>query len=124
MSILFSSLNIRGVEVKNRCWVSPMCQYSSEDGFANNWHLIHLGTRAVGGAGLVMTEAAAVSPEGRISPSDLGIWKDEHISGLKKITNFIKSQGSTPAIQIAHAGRKASTKRPWQGRGKILKEDG
>ena len=124
MSKLFEPIQIRGVNISNRSWVSPMCQYSSEDGFSNDWHMVHLGSRAVGGAGLVMTEAAAIEPEGRISPWDLGIWKDEHISGLKKITNFIKSQGSTPAIQIAHAGRKASTKRPWQGRGKILKEDG
>ena len=103
MSKLFEPIQIRGEIISNRSWVSPMCQYSSEDGFSNDWHMVHLGSRAVGGAGLVMTEAAAVEPEGRISPSDLGIWKDEHISGLKKITNFIKSQGSTPAIQIAHA---------------------
>ena len=119
MSKLFEPIQIRGENISNRSWVSPMCQYSSEDGFSNDWHMVHLGSRAVGGAGLVMTEAAAVEPEGRISPWDLGIWKDEHISGLKKITNFIKSQGSTPAIQIAHAGRKASTKRPWQGRGTV-----
>tara|TARA_Y100001970_G_scaffold289099_1_gene418397 strand:+ start:75 stop:1139 length:1065 start_codon:yes stop_codon:yes gene_type:complete len=123
MSILFSSLNIRGVEVKNRCWVSPMCQYSSEDGFANNWHLIHLGTRAVGGAGLVMTEAAAVSPEGRISPSDLGIWKDGHIEKLNEITNFLKSQNCVPAIQLAHSGRKGSTKKPWEERDNMVGEN-
>ena len=124
MSKLFEPIKIREETRRNRAWVSPMCQSSSEDGFSNNWHMVHLGSRAVGGAGLVMTEAAAVEPEGRISPWDLGIWKDEHISGLKEITDFIISQGSTPAIQIAHAGRKASTKRPWQGRGKILTEDG
>ena len=84
MSKLFQPIKIRGEEIKNRSWVSPMCQYSSEDGFVNDWHLVHLGTRAVGGAGLVMTEAAAISPEGRISPNDLGIWKDDHIEGLKK----------------------------------------
>ena len=114
MSILFSPLKIRGLEVKNRCWVSPMCQYSSEDGFANDWHFVHLGTRAVGGAGLVMTEAAAVSPEGRISPSDLGIWKDEQIQQLKRITNFLKQQNCVSAIQLAHSGRKGSTKKPWE----------
>ena len=112
MSKLFEPIKIREEIIRNRSWVSPMCQYSSEDGFSNNWHMVHLGSRAVGGAGLVMTEAAAVEPEGRISPWDLGIWKDEHIPGLKEITDFIISQGSTPAIQIAHAGRKASTKRP------------
>jgi len=95
--------------------VSPMCQYSSEDGFATNWHLVHLGSRAVGGAGIVMTEAAAVSPEGRISYADLGVWKDEHIVKLKEITDFIIEQGSVPAIQLAHAGRKASKNKPWEG---------
>ena len=124
MSKLFQPIKIRGEEIKNRSWVSPMCQYSCEDGFANNWHMVHLGSRAVGGSGLVMTEAAAVTPEGRISPWDLGIWKDEQINPLKEITKFIKEQNSTPAIQIAHAGRKASTKRPWDGRGKITENDG
>jgi 2,4-dienoyl-CoA reductase-like NADH-dependent reductase (Old Yellow Enzyme family) len=114
MSRLFSSITIRGQEIKNKCWVSPMCQYSSEDGFSNNWHLVHLGSRAAGGAGLVMTEAAAISPEGRISPSDLGIWKDDHIDGLSKITSFIKEMNSIPAIQIAHSGRKGSTHKPWE----------
>ena len=112
MSKLFEPIEIRGIEIKNRSWVSPMCQYSCDDGFANNWHLVHLGSRAVGGAGLVMSEAAAVEPEGRISPWDLGIWKDEHIKPLKDITKFISDQDSIPAIQLAHAGRKASTKRP------------
>ena len=93
--------------------VSPMCQYSSEDGFANDWHFVHLGSRAVGGAALVFTEATAVSPEGRISPHDLGIWKDEHIAPLKKITQFITQQGSIPGMQLAHAGRKASVTEPW-----------
>jgi 2,4-dienoyl-CoA reductase-like NADH-dependent reductase (Old Yellow Enzyme family) len=124
MSKLFQPIKIRGEEIKNRSWVSPMCQYSCEDGLANNWHMVHLGSRAVGGSGLVMTEAAAVVPEGRISPWDLGIWKDEQIKPLKEITKFIKDQNSTPAIQIAHAGRKASTKRPWDGRGKLTKKDG
>ncbi len=124
MSILFSPLKIKEIEIKNRCWVSPMCQYSSEDGFVNDWHLVHLGTRAVGGAGLVMTEAAAVSPEGRISPNDLGIWKDGHIEGLKKITKFLKLQNCTSAIQIAHSGRKGSTKRPWEDGYAVDKESG
>ncbi len=92
-----------------------MCQYSSEDGFANDWHLVHLGSRAVGGAGLVMTEATAISPEGRISIADLGIWKDEHTEQLGRIANFIIRQGSIPGIQLAHAGRKASHAEPWNG---------
>ncbi|GAB4023790.1 NADH:flavin oxidoreductase/NADH oxidase [Spirosoma koreense] len=96
-----------------------MCQYSSEDGFANDWHLVHLGSRAVGGAGLIITEATAVSPEGRISPDDLGIWKDEHIDGLKRITQFIRQQGTVAGVQLAHAGRKASHQRPWDG-GKVI----
>jgi len=102
-----------------------MCQYSSEDGFASDWHYVHLGTRAVGGAGTVMTEAAAVSPEGRISPQDLGIWKDEHIPMMRRITDFLKAQGSVPAIQLAHAGRKASTHRPWDSeQGEVASADG
>jgi len=124
MSKLFSSLKIKDVTLKNRIVVSPMCQYSSKDGFANDWHLVHLGSRAVGGAGLVFTEAASVSPEGRISPEDLGIWKDEHIEGLKRITDFIHQQGSVAGIQLAHAGRKASTLAPWKGREQIKKEEG
>ena len=101
-----------------------MCQYSSDDGFANDWHFVHLGSRAVGGAGLVFTEATAVSPEGRISPRDLGIWKDEHVEQLKKITQFITAQGSVPGIQLAHAGRKASASEPWNGDHMITEEDG
>ena len=115
MSALFCPLSIRSIQLKNRLVVSPMCQYSSEDGFSTDWHLVHLGSRAVGGAGLIITEAAAVSPEGRISPNDLGIWKDEHIDGLKRITQFIKQHGAVAGIQLAHAGRKASTRRPWEG---------
>lgn len=118
---LFSPFKIRSIELKNRIAVSPMCMYSSENGFSNNWHLVHLGTRAVGGAGLIITEATAVSPEGRISPDDLGIWKDEHVNGLSEIVHFLKEQGSTPGIQLAHAGRKASTASPWKGR-KLLRE--
>jgi 2,4-dienoyl-CoA reductase-like NADH-dependent reductase (Old Yellow Enzyme family) len=115
MPQLFSPLTIRGVELKNRIVVSPMCEYSSEDGFANSWHLVHLGSRAVGGAALVITEATAVSPEGRISAGDLGIWKDEHIAELEKITTFIHQHGAIAGIQLAHAGRKASHEVPWAG---------
>ena len=122
MSQLFSPLALRALQLKNRIVVSPMCQYSSSDGFANNWHLVHLGTRAVGGAALVFTEATAVSPEGRITHQDLGIWKDDHIPFLKKITGFIKDQDAIPGIQLAHAGRKASHHRPWAG-GKPLNEN-
>ncbi len=120
MATLFSPLTIRSIELKNRIIVSPMCQYSSEDGFANDWHLVHLGSRAVGGAALVITEAAAVSPDGRISPADLGIWKDEHIPFLKRITAFIEEQGSFAGIQLAHAGRKSSIEVSWKG-GQALK---
>ena len=122
MALLFEPLKIRGVELKNRLVVSPMCEYSSKDGFANDWHLVHLGSRAVGGAGLVLTEAAAVSPEGRITPEDLGIWKDEHIDFLKRITTFISQHDAIPGIQLAHAGRKASHFSPWKG-GKALGEN-
>ncbi|WP_345245303.1 NADH:flavin oxidoreductase/NADH oxidase [Nibrella saemangeumensis] len=115
MSHLFSPLTLRDIQLKNRITVSPMCQYSSEDGFANDWHLVHLGSRAVGGAGLIFTEATAVSPEGRISPDDLGIWKDEHLPMLKRITSFIEANGSVAGVQLAHAGRKASVHRPWEG---------
>ena len=101
-----------------------MCQYSSVDGFANDWHLVHLGSKAIGGAGIVFTEATAVVPKGRISPSDLGIWKDEHIDFLKRIAHFIKAQGAVPAMQLAHAGRKASTKAPWLGNGSVEPKDG
>jgi 2,4-dienoyl-CoA reductase-like NADH-dependent reductase (Old Yellow Enzyme family) len=115
MSLLFEPLKIRDITLRNRVVVSPMCQYSSEDGFASDWHLVHLGSRAVGGAGVVFTEAAAVEARGRISPQDLGIWKDEHVPMLKRMTDFIKAQGAMPGIQLAHAGRKASTARPWEG---------
>ncbi|MGV8964421.1 MAG: NADPH dehydrogenase NamA [Candidatus Saccharimonadaceae bacterium] len=114
-SLLYSPFRLRGLTLPNRIVVSPMCQYSSKDGMANDWHLVHLGSRAVGGAGLVFTEAAAVSPEGRISPDDLGIWFNDHIEPLKRITAFIHSQGSKSGIQLAHAGRKASTAPPWDG---------
>lgn len=115
MSSLFSPLKIKSVELRNRIAVSPMCEYSSVDGFANNWHLVHLGARAIGGAALVITEATAVSPEGRISFADLGIYKDEHIAKLKEITDFIHEHGAIAGIQLAHAGRKASHQQPWTG---------
>src|ERR1700731_3299956 len=116
---LFDELKIRGVALRNRIVVSPMCEYSSTDGFASDWHLVHLGSRAVGGAAVVMTEAAAVEARGRISPQDLGIYRDEHIAMLARINAFIKEQGALPAIQLAHAGRKASTYRPWSGSGEV-----
>lgn len=115
MSALFTPITIRTIQLKNRIVVSPMCQYSSENGFASDWHLVHLGSRAVGGAGLILSEAAAVSPEGRITPHDLGIWQDDHIAGLKRITQFVNQQGAVAGIQLAHAGRKASHHRPWEG---------
>ncbi|MBL7700103.1 MAG: NADPH dehydrogenase NamA [Chitinophagaceae bacterium] len=122
MAKLFEPLRIKDVEFKNRIVVSPMCEYSSEDGFANDWHLVHLGTRAIGGAALVFTEATAVSPEGRISPWDLGIWKDEHIEFLTRIVNFIHRHDSIAGTQLAHAGRKASVDTPWRG-GKVLSDE-
>ncbi|MBV9759932.1 MAG: NADH:flavin oxidoreductase/NADH oxidase [Acidobacteriaceae bacterium] len=116
---LFSPLQIREIAFRNRVLVSPMCQYSSEDGFANDWHLVHLGSRAIGGAGAVIAEATAVEARGRISPEDLGIWKDEHIEPLARIARFVKQQGAVPGIQLAHAGRKASTDVPWRGGGPL-----
>jgi 2,4-dienoyl-CoA reductase-like NADH-dependent reductase (Old Yellow Enzyme family) len=119
MSALFEPLTLRGLTLKNRLVVSPMCQYSAHDGFANDWHLVHLGSRAVGGAGLIIFEATAVSPEGRITPEDLGIWQDEHVEFLARINRFIEAQGSVPGVQLAHAGRKASTYAPWRGSGAL-----
>jgi 2,4-dienoyl-CoA reductase-like NADH-dependent reductase (Old Yellow Enzyme family) len=121
---LFAPLRVRGVELRSRVVVSPMCQYSSTDGLANDWHLVHLGSRAVGGAALVISEAAAVVPEGRISPWDLGIWGDEHVEALRPVTRFVSAHGAVPGIQLAHAGRKASTGRPWEGRGPVAPERG
>jgi 2,4-dienoyl-CoA reductase-like NADH-dependent reductase (Old Yellow Enzyme family) len=121
---LFDELQIRDVLLRNRIVVSPMCQYSSTDGFANDWHLVHLGSRAVGGASLIFTEACAVSPEGRISPQDLGIWKDDHIEFLSRVTRFLLGQGTVLGIQLAHAGRKASTPQPWQHGGFIPESQG
>lgn len=125
-SKLFSPIKIRNVEFRNRLFVSPMCQYSclKGDGVPTDWHLVHLGSRATGGAGLVMSEASGVSLEGRISELDLGIWSDTQMEAFKHITAFIESQGAVPGIQIAHAGRKASTAAPWLGGGPILPEDG
>jgi 2,4-dienoyl-CoA reductase-like NADH-dependent reductase (Old Yellow Enzyme family) len=119
MSQLFSPFTLRSLTFKNRIFVSPMCQYSAIDGMPNDWHLVHLGARAVGGAALVMTEAAAVSAEGRISPEDAGIWNDAQRDAWKRITAFIVANGAVPAIQLAHAGRKASTYAPWRGSGKV-----
>lgn len=124
MPQLFDPLTIRDLTLSNRVFVSPMCEYSSTDGFANDWHLVHLGSRAVGGAALVFTEATAVTPEGRISPEDLGIWKDDHVEMLARIARFIHEQGSIAGMQLAHAGRKASTYRPWSGHGAVPESAG
>jgi 2,4-dienoyl-CoA reductase-like NADH-dependent reductase (Old Yellow Enzyme family) len=121
---LFSPLRVRGVELRSRVAVSPMCQYASRDGLANDWHLVHLGARAAGGAALVHTEAAAVTAEGRISPWDLGIWDDAHVEPLRRVTEFVAAQGAVPGIQLAHAGRKASTARPWEERAPVPPERG
>lgn len=121
MSKLLSPISIKNVSLRNRIVVSPMCQYSAVDGFANDWHLVHLGSRAVGGAGLIIQEATAVSPEGRITPGDLGIWNDEQIEKMQQITSFIHQHGAVAGIQLAHAGRKASCATPWDG-GKQLKK--
>jgi 2,4-dienoyl-CoA reductase-like NADH-dependent reductase (Old Yellow Enzyme family) len=124
MSKLFTPLTLKSITVPNRIVVSPMCQYSCVDGFATDWHLVHLGSRAVGGAGIIIQEATAVSPEGRISPDDMGIWKDAHIEKLKTITTFIKQHGVVPGIQLAHAGRKASSQSPWKGGKQISQNEG
>jgi len=122
--LLFSPLTLRQLTFKNRIFVSPMCQYSATDGVPDNWHLVHLGSRAVGGAALVMAEATAIKDIGRISPGDLGIWNNEQVEAFKPITKFIVEQGAVPAIQLAHAGRKASTMIPWHGNKKVEPEDG
>jgi 2,4-dienoyl-CoA reductase-like NADH-dependent reductase (Old Yellow Enzyme family) len=124
MSRLLEPLTLREVTFRNRAWVAPMCQYSSVDGFPTDWHLVHLGARAVGGAGLVLTEATAVTPEGRISPDDAGIWSDEHARAYERIAAFITAAGAVPGMQLAHAGRKASTRAPWLGRGAVPSADG
>ena len=124
MSKLFFPLTIGNITLRNRIVTSPMCQYSATDGFANDWHLVHLGTRASGGVGMVIAEATAISPEGRITPGDLGLWSDRHIDGLRRIVNFIHSQGAVAAIQIAHAGRKASCAVPWKGGQQLNEQNG
>ena len=124
MSKLFSRFKLRELEFKNRLFVSPMCQYSARDGMADTWHMVHLGSRAVGGAGLVMVEATAVVPDGRISPHDMGIWSDRHAEALAPIARFIREQDAVPAIQLAHAGRKGSTDAPWLSRGALVPENG
>ncbi len=124
MSRLFSPLKLRGIEFRNRVFVSPMCQYSSEDGLPTDWHFVHLGSRAVGGAGLVLAEATAVSPEGRISPLDSGIWSDAHAEAFGHITRFVAEHGAVAGVQLAHAGRKASTNAPWRGGGAVSDADG
>ena len=122
---LFEPLTLRSITLRNRIAVSPMCQYSAQDGFATDWHLVHLGSRAVGGAGLIIAEATAVEARGRISPQDLGIWSDAHIDKLRQITSFIGEHGAVPGIQLAHAGRKASTYRPWAPqRGAVPEDEG
>src|SRR5271155_32773 len=115
MASLFQEFRLKDVVLRNRIAVSPMCQYSSDNGFPNDWHLVHLGSRAVGGAGLVMVEATAVSPEGRITPHDSGIWSDAHAKAFARFVGFVAARGAVPGIQLAHAGRKASTDVPWRG---------
>ena len=122
--MLFDPLALRELTLKNRIIVSPMCQYSSQDGFANEWHFVHLGSRAVGGAGLVFTEATAVTSEGRISPEDLGIWKDEHIAELSRIVRFVDARGAVAGMQLGHSGRKASTQAPWVGNKQLRVDEG
>jgi 2,4-dienoyl-CoA reductase-like NADH-dependent reductase (Old Yellow Enzyme family) len=124
MSELFKPLRLRGVTFKHRIFVSPMCQYSSEDGLPTDWHFVHLGSRAVGGAALVMVEATAVCPEGRISPTDSGLWSPAHAAAFARITAFVRAQGAVPGIQLAHAGRKASTAAPWLGTGRLTPAEG
>lgn len=121
---LFTPLKVRDVEYRNRIVVSPMCQYSAVDGLANDWHLVHLGSRAVGGAGAIIAEAAAVLPEGRISPNDLGLWSDDQVEPLARVFRFVKEYGAAAGIQLAHAGRKAGTFAPWKGRGFVPVEEG
>src|SRR6266849_3438247 len=124
MPHLFDQLKLRGITLSNRIAVSPMCQYCYEGGFSNEWHMVHLGSRAVGGAGLAMTEATAVSPQGRITPLDLGLWSDDHIERLARLVRFIHSQGSIAGIQLAHAGRKGSVRLPWEGGLEIPETEG
>src|SRR6202521_5627307 len=124
MSQLFSPLRLREITFRNRIFVSPMCMYSSNDGLPTDWHLVHLGSRAVGGAGLVMVEATAVTPEGRISPADSGIYLDDHVEPFARISRFLKQHGAVPGIQLAHAGRKASANKSWEGNKHIETDQG
>ena len=124
MTTLFEPLTVRGVTLRNRIGMSPMCQYSADDGRATDWHLIHLGARAAGGAGLIIVEATAVTAAGRISPGDAGLWTDEQIPSWRRVIEIIKQHGAVPAVQLAHAGRKASTARPWDGSSSLADEDG
>ena len=124
MSKLLSPFTVRGLTARNRVWVSPMCQYSATDGLPNDWHFMHLGQFAAGGAGLVMTESAAVSPVGRISPQDVGIWNDEQVAAWRRITDFVHAHGAKIGMQLGHAGRKASTRRPWEGRASVPESEG
>jgi 2,4-dienoyl-CoA reductase-like NADH-dependent reductase (Old Yellow Enzyme family) len=124
MSLLFAPLTLRELTFRNRAWVSPMCQYSSTEGRPNDWHLVHLGSLARGGAGLVLAEATAVAPEGRISPQDAGIWNDEQAEDYARITAFVRAQGAVAGIQLGHAGRKASTYAPWRGTGSVPESEG
>ena len=123
-STLFSPLTLRGTTFPNRVWVSPMCQYSAADGLASDWHLAHLGALATGGAGLVLTEATAVTPEGRMSPEDLGLWSAAHADALRRIVTFAHDQGALIGVQLAHAGRKASTYAPWRGHDSVPPAEG
>jgi 2,4-dienoyl-CoA reductase-like NADH-dependent reductase (Old Yellow Enzyme family) len=124
VSRLLSPLTLRGTTFRNRVWVSPMCQYSSVDGHPTDWHLVHLGSFARGGAGLVVQEATAVTADGRISPWDAGIWTDAQAEDYRRITEFVRGQGAVPGVQLAHAGRKASSRKPWDGRGPVAPADG
>ena len=124
MTVLFEPYRLRDVAFRNRIFVSPMCMYSAVDGVPNDWHLIHLGSRAVGGAALVMVEATGVSPEGRISPGDTGLWNDRQVEAFRRITDFVAALGAVPGVQLAHAGRKASTHVPWKGGGPLAAGDG
>jgi 2,4-dienoyl-CoA reductase-like NADH-dependent reductase (Old Yellow Enzyme family) len=124
VSYLFEPIKFRDTLINNRAWVSPMCQYSATDGVPDDWHLVHLGQFATGGAGLVMTEATAIAPEGRISPGDTGLWNDEQVAAWQRITRFLHDQGTAVGVQLAHAGRKASASPPWEGGGKVSPADG